>query len=121
MIITHLGLIILTIIIYEFFKFLNIHKNITKILSILSKILQIIKKINKITDNTISKLLLIYSKILFYNSIKLMIFCFIIILLFFLIYNLNNEFFIFILSFISLLKIIFITIIYNLIRKKIYE
>tara|TARA_B100000287_G_C20342533_1_gene666409 strand:- start:161 stop:526 length:366 start_codon:yes stop_codon:yes gene_type:complete len=121
MIATHLGLILLTVLVFEAFLFFNIKKNTKDILSIFTKLFELTKRIKNISDYTFERALIIYSKFLINRSLKFFLFCVVFLFLFLGIYKINRTFALFLISYSSIIKITIVLIIYNFLRKRIYE
>ena len=117
--ITHLGIIILIISVYEFLNFIKFIQILKKNISFYTKIINLLKYKN-VSDNWKEKAILNYSKNLFITSVKI-IFILITILLLIIIFNqVIDDFYIFLLSGIGIIETTILFLIYFYLRKKIY-
>ncbi len=117
--INHLLLICFAIITYEFIKYVRV-KNILELNLVLYKKILRLFKYRKASDFRKEKLILNYSKLLFKNSIKILIII-TSIFVFFMIINLSSNSFVnLVISILGFIEISLFLIIYHLIRKKFY-
>jgi hypothetical protein len=107
-----------TICIYEFIKLLNFFKIIESNLKIIKKMIELFND-KKSSDSTKEKLILDYSKFIFFSSIKIFVIILCIVFFIFLIKNLSYPFFNFIFSGYGIIEITLISLIYRQIREKI--
>tara|TARA_Y100001970_G_scaffold278613_1_gene384558 strand:- start:816 stop:1181 length:366 start_codon:yes stop_codon:yes gene_type:complete len=116
--INHILLICFTIFVYEFFKFSELKNIIKSNLKILKKIINLFYLKNT-TDLEKEKKILIYAKSLFTTSLKILLVIFIILIITMFLNYLSRSFLDLILSFIGLIEVSLIFIIYHQIRKKV--
>jgi len=116
--INHIILLFTSIFIYEFINFFKLFKTVNLNLKIYKKFLNLFK-FSKISDFRKQKSILIYSKSLFFTSLKIFIILVFIIILLFLISKLSNSFMSLIVSLYGIIEITFFLLIYHFLRKKI--
>ena len=118
--IAHLGLVILIVLFYEFFIFLNLKSLIKKNFKIYQNILKLFN-LKKVSDHWKQKAILNYSIRLIFYSTKIILFLIIILILIKFLIRIDANFYNLIISFIGILETIIFFVIYKLLRKFIYE
>ena len=118
--INQLLLICCAIIIYEFFRLINLKNHIKLNLKIYKKILKLFT-LKKVSDTRKQKLIFNYSKSLFNVSMKIFAMLLLVIIFIFILNFLSNSFLNLVFSVFGIIEITLIFIIYHLLRKKIYE
>ena len=113
----HFKIILITIAIFEFIKFTKLIKILNKFKLILPKIFKIINY-KLASDHFIQKVILEYSKKIFFLSLKLFLILISIVLLFYLLNKKNSELVQYILSIYGFVELSVILIVYSIFRKK---
>ena len=115
--INHILLIISTLVIYEFIKYVNFASIIKSNLKIYQRILKLFKYKN-VSDFRKEKLIFNYSKSLFIVSIKIVAILISIIILLLILNILSNSYLNLIMSILGIIELSIVFMIYHLIRKK---
>ena len=115
--INHILLIISTLVIYEFIKYVNFASIIKSNIKIYQKILKLFRYKN-VSDFRKEKLIFNYSKSLFIVSIKIVATLISIIILLLILNILSNSYLNLIMSILGIIELSIIFMIYHLIRKK---
>ncbi len=115
--INHIILFFLTVIIYEFVRYIRFIKLVKANLDIYKKIYKLFKYKN-ISDNIKEKLILNYSKSLFIISSKIILFLILILAFIFMLNLLFPYFFHFVISILSFIELSILFIVYHHLRKK---
>jgi len=107
----------ISIIIYEFTKFIKFVEIIKSNIKIYKKISKLFY-LNKTSDFRKQKLIFTYSKLLMISSFKIFFVIFLILLLLYCINLFSNSFLEFLTSFLGLIELTIVFIIYHFLRKK---
>ena len=107
------------ILIYEFLKYFNLIKILGLNIKVLKKILRLFK-LNKVSDTRKELLIFNYSKSLFISSIKILVILLSILFFLFFVSKLSSSFINLIISFLGILEITIIFLLYHKLKKKFY-
>ena len=113
----HLLLVFSTIAVYEFANFVRLKNIILSNILIYKKIINLFK-LKNVSDLKREKFILVYSKILFVSSIKLLIILIFISIFIMCLSFFSNNYLNILFSFLGLLEILIVIVIYYFLRKK---